>query len=77
MLLLLFSVLLFDLGDLFLDLELLTFRKDLMATQREYKKKKAQKKAQRMKTMEEERETEKNKWLNFNTKVPYRIMTFD
>ena len=44
-------------------------RKDLIAQQREYKRKKAQKKAQRMKAMDEERETEKNKWLDFNSKV--------
>jgi survival-of-motor-neuron-related-splicing factor 30 len=44
-------------------------RKDLLAEQREYKRKKSQKKAQRLKQLEEERETEKNKWLDFNTKV--------
>ena len=37
--------------------------------QREWKKKKAQKKAQRLKQMEDEREQDKNKWLQFNTKV--------
>ncbi|KAL8578888.1 hypothetical protein ACOMHN_001850 [Nucella lapillus] len=30
---------------------------------------KSQKKAQRLKQMEEERETEKNKWLDFNAKT--------
>ena len=37
--------------------------------QREWKKRKAQKKAQRLKQMEDEREQDKNKWLQFNTKV--------
>ena len=45
------------------------FRKDQVVAQREYKRKKAQKKVQRMKALEEEREVEKNKWLSFNTKV--------
>lgn len=36
---------------------------------REYLKKKKQKKQQRFKELEEERETEKNKWLNFNAKA--------
>ena len=45
------------------------FRKEQVSTQREYKRKKAQKKVQRMKQLEEEREVEKNKWLSFNTKV--------
>lgn len=36
---------------------------------REYLKKKKQKKQQRFKQIEEERETEKNKWLNFHTKA--------
>ncbi|KAJ1531805.1 hypothetical protein ONE63_000459 [Megalurothrips usitatus] len=36
--------------------------------QREYQKKKKQKKLQRFKQLEEERETEKNKWLAFATK---------
>lgn len=36
--------------------------------QKEYLKKKKQKKLQRFKELEEERETEKNKWLNFSTK---------
>ncbi|PVD31943.1 hypothetical protein C0Q70_07369 [Pomacea canaliculata] len=44
-------------------------KKDLMAEQREYKRKKSQKKAQRLKQLEEERESEKNKWLDFNAKV--------
>lgn len=36
---------------------------------REYLKKKKQKKQQRFKQIEEERETEKNKWLTFHTKA--------
>ncbi|CAH0405416.1 unnamed protein product [Chilo suppressalis] len=36
---------------------------------REYLKKKKQKKQQRFKQIEEERETEKNKWLNFHSKA--------
>lgn len=36
---------------------------------KEYLKKKKQKKVQRFKEMEEERETDKNKWLNFKTKA--------
>ncbi|KAJ8736400.1 hypothetical protein PYW08_007056 [Mythimna loreyi] len=36
---------------------------------REYLKKKKQKKQQRFKQIEEERESEKNKWLNFHTKA--------
>ncbi|XP_073957122.1 survival of motor neuron-related-splicing factor 30 [Choristoneura fumiferana] len=36
---------------------------------REYLKKKKQKKQQRFKQIEEERETEKNKWLSFHTKA--------
>ncbi|XP_060066137.1 survival of motor neuron-related-splicing factor 30-like [Ylistrum balloti] len=44
-------------------------KKDLIASQREYKRKKSQKKAQRLKQMEEERESEKNKWLDFNSKT--------
>lgn len=35
---------------------------------KEYLKKKKQKKVQRFKELEEERETDKNKWLNFKTK---------
>jgi U3 small nucleolar ribonucleoprotein component len=45
------------------------YRKDLSRAQREYKKKKAQKKAQRLKQMEDEREVDKNKWIQFNAKV--------
>lgn len=37
--------------------------------QREYLKKKKQKKLQRFKELEEERESEKNKWIAFSTKV--------
>ena len=37
--------------------------------QREYLKKRKQKKLQRFKELEEEREQEKNKWLAFATKV--------
>ena len=48
------------------------FRRDKIAEQREYKRKKTQKKVQRLKTMEEEREVEKNKWLDFNAKVCYQ-----
>ncbi|XP_052062236.1 survival of motor neuron-related-splicing factor 30-like [Mytilus californianus] len=44
-------------------------KRDKIAEQREYKKKKTQKKAQRLKAQEEERETEKNKWLDFNAKT--------
>jgi survival-of-motor-neuron-related-splicing factor 30 len=44
-------------------------KKDLTLAQREYKKKKAQKKAQRLKQHEDEREQDKNKWLSFNSKV--------
>ncbi|XP_033157577.1 survival of motor neuron-related-splicing factor 30 isoform X1 [Drosophila mauritiana] len=36
--------------------------------QKEYLKKRKQKKQQRFKDLEEERESDKNKWLNFNTK---------
>jgi survival-of-motor-neuron-related-splicing factor 30 len=41
----------------------------VISKQREYQKKKKQKKLQRYKQMEEEREGEKNKWLAFNSKV--------
>ena len=44
-------------------------KRDKIAEQREYKRKKTQKKVQRLKTMEEEREVEKNKWLDFNAKT--------
>lgn len=37
--------------------------------QREYLKKKKQRKLQRFKELEEERELEKNKWLAFTNKV--------
>lgn len=40
-----------------------------MAEQREYKKKKAQKKVQRMKELEQEREDQKSKWQQFNNKA--------
>ncbi|ELU06148.1 hypothetical protein CAPTEDRAFT_20281 [Capitella teleta] len=43
-------------------------KKEFMAAEREYKKKKQQKKAQRIKALEDEREGEKNKWLSFNSK---------
>lgn len=45
------------------------FRKQMVQKQRDYLKKKKQKKQQRFKEIEEERETEKNKWLNFAGKV--------
>lgn len=44
-------------------------RKELQAEQREYKKKKAQKKVQRMKELEQEREDQKSKWQQFNNKA--------
>ncbi|XP_012944033.1 survival of motor neuron-related-splicing factor 30 isoform X2 [Aplysia californica] len=44
-------------------------KKDLIAEQREYKRKKSQKKAQRMKQLEEEHEQDKNRWLDFNVKA--------
>lgn len=44
-------------------------KKQLLLAEREYKKKKAQKKAVRQKQMEEDREKEKNKWQEFNTKA--------
>lgn len=43
--------------------------------QKEYLKKKKQKKLQRFKELEEERETEKNKWLNFSTKTTKKTGT--
>ncbi|KAE8746362.1 hypothetical protein FOCC_FOCC006857 [Frankliniella occidentalis] len=43
-------------------------KKHAMSKQREYQKKKKQKKLQRFKQLEEDRETEKNKWLAFATK---------
>jgi len=53
---------------------LLWYRKDLSIAQREWKKKKAQKKAQRLKQMEDEREQDKNKWIQFNSKVCYSLL---
>ncbi|XP_061084638.1 survival of motor neuron-related-splicing factor 30 [Conger conger] len=44
-------------------------RKEQIAEQREYKKKKAQKKVQRMKELEQEREDQKSKWQQFNNKA--------
>jgi len=44
-------------------------RKEQLAKQREYLKKKKAKKAERYKNMEKEREQEKNKWQNFSTKA--------
>ena len=44
-------------------------KKEQLAKQREYLKKKKAKKAERFATMEKERETEKNKWQNFSTKA--------
>ncbi|MBN3291813.1 SPF30 factor, partial [Polypterus senegalus] len=44
-------------------------RKEQIAQQREYKKKKALKKAQRMKELEQEREDQKVKWQQFNNKA--------
>lgn len=46
-----------------------SLRKELLAEQREYKKKKAQKKVQRMKELEQEREDQKSKWQQFNNKA--------
>lgn len=48
------------------------FRKQSIS-QREYQKKKKLKKQQRYKQLEEERETEKNKWLAFTSKVTVSI----
>lgn len=48
---------------------LLIFRKEQIAEQREYKKKKAQKKVLRMKELEQEREEQKSKWQQFNNKA--------
>lgn len=45
------------------------FRKEQIAEQREYKKKKAQKKVLRMKELEQEREEQKSKWQQFNNKA--------
>ncbi|XP_023676025.1 survival of motor neuron-related-splicing factor 30 [Paramormyrops kingsleyae] len=44
-------------------------RKEQIAEMREYKKKKAFKKAQRMKELEQEREDQKSKWQQFNNKA--------
>ncbi|CAI9572660.1 unnamed protein product, partial [Staurois parvus] len=44
-------------------------KKELIAQQREYKKKKALKKAQRIKELEQEREDQKVKWQQFNNKA--------
>lgn len=41
--------------------------------QKEYLKKKKLKKQERMAQLEEERETEKNKWLQFNSKKKQQI----
>lgn len=46
-----------------------TLRREQIAEQREYKKKKALKKAQRMKELEQEREVQKSKWQQFNNKA--------
>ncbi|XP_066538904.1 survival of motor neuron-related-splicing factor 30 [Hoplias malabaricus] len=44
-------------------------KKEILAEQREYKKKKAQKKVQRLKELEQEREDQKSKWQQFNNKA--------
>ncbi|KAE8589338.1 hypothetical protein XENTR_v10017534 [Xenopus tropicalis] len=44
-------------------------KKEMIAAQREYKKKKALKKAQRIKELEQEREDQKVKWQQFNNKA--------
>ncbi|XP_077311189.1 survival of motor neuron-related-splicing factor 30 isoform X1 [Lithobates pipiens] len=44
-------------------------KKEQIAQQREYKKKKALKKAQRIKELEQEREDQKSKWQQFNNKA--------
>ena len=44
-------------------------RKEQLAKQREYLKKKKQKKLERFQKLEQERETEKNKWQNFSNKA--------
>ena len=49
--------------------ELLFFRRNLLAKEREYKKAKSLKKAQRRREMDEITEKEKSKWLDFNAKV--------
>lgn len=47
----------------------LSSRKEMIAQQREYKKKKALKKAQRIKELEQEREDQKVKWQQFNNRA--------
>ncbi|XP_070534964.1 survival of motor neuron-related-splicing factor 30-like [Ptychodera flava] len=44
-------------------------KKELIAAQREYKRRKAAKKAQRVKDLETQREDEKSKWQQFNNKT--------
>ncbi|XP_062376296.1 survival of motor neuron-related-splicing factor 30-like [Sardina pilchardus] len=44
-------------------------RREMIQEQREYKKKKAQKKVLRMKEIEQEREQQKSKWQQFNNKA--------
>lgn len=56
-------------GDAGPDAKKLMSKKEKLTAEREYKRKKSQKKAQRLKTLEEEREQEKNKWLDFNAKT--------
>lgn len=53
----------------FLSLSFSHSRKEMIAQQREYKKKKALKKAQRIKELEQEREDQKVKWQQFNNKA--------
>lgn len=56
-------------GESVSTLSLSLSRKEQIAEQREYKKKKAQKKVQRMKELEQEREEQKSKWQQFNNKA--------
>lgn len=51
-----------------LNYALIHFHRHGKGYNREYLKKKKQKKQQRFKQIEEERESEKNKWLNFHNK---------
>jgi len=51
------------------DTDVLPSKKEQQEAEREWKRKKAQKKATRLKTLEEAREVEKNKWQNFNSKA--------
>ena len=44
-------------------------RKEELAKQREYQKKKKAKKAERFKKLDEQREEEKSKWQNFSSKA--------